>query len=603
MTNRNTFSQVPTDVASSSAALAALEVECRRRLTVESNTNGDWFMDVARVLAQSESNENAHLQVEILLLIVQWAYKEGRPDDGMLAASRALERAVFVNAKSLQRRALGHLGILHYGKRNLAEATICFAKAFEIAESLGDRAGKCGAIANLAATRLEAGLLDESIKLNRYVIDLSLGEEHLRNLATEAHHNIALASLFIGDLLTASEHMNSALKSLREPNSAFLGLTRVMMEFTFVKILIQKNRLDTARERMQLAVDYANKVNSRPAKRHAELSVALFEAATGQTDIALTRLAAIESEIEFTDPAFRDFLEVELLCNRFAGQEQFARYYRRKHLSSLAQFQRAQANRQIAAIRQSITSRSERDLRSQLEALSVLTELREEPTGEHALRVGRIARGLAGALGYPAAEANRIELAARFHDIGKLAVPDAILSKHNELTPTEMEIMRRHTVEGCQLLVDLIAAGEGNRKLRREDVDVLRMAAQVALHHHECWDGSGYPRRLAAECIPEAARIVAVADAYDELTHARPYRAPLSSRDAIFQIKTSSGKHFDPRLTEVLPGLMKEVLAEPMVHEPTYEGAEPFVLANRVIQRIIGDVSTGAVMFEDIVRR
>lgn len=590
------------DVNVSRAALISLEKEARHRLSLGSGSNDIWFLGAGATLSRAPLHSNPQLQIEVLLLIVQWAYKEGRPQDAIPFAGAALDFATVANAPSLLRRAWSHMGLLHFALRSFSDATISFAKALEIADTLGDRVGKCSAIANLAAARLEAGLIDESVKLNKYVIDLGSGEEHLRSLVTEAHHNIALASILVGDVKSAVQHMNEAIQHLREPNNGFVGLGRVMMEFTFTKILVRANELGLARERMRLAADFAELVKSAPAHRHAELARALCDAASGQTDIALTRLAGIEKEIAITDFAFRDFLEVELLCNRLAGKEQYARHYNRKYLSNLAQFQRAVANGEIARIKQSMYRRSQGDFRAQLEALIILTELREEPTGEHSLRVGRISRRLALAAGHSRDVVDRVETAARLHDIGKIAIPDAILLKRDELSDTEMDIVRRHTVEGCQVLSELLATAEAIPHAAIADIEVLRLAADIALHHHERWDGGGYPRRLAGNSIPELAQIVALADALDELTHVRPYKEPLSMGEALRRIEASSGKQFDPALVGLLPKIIDEPISgSPDFLGPPLEEAIPFVVANRVISRIAGTVLNGRGSEEQLV--
>ena len=561
-------------------ALATLEQEARRRLASVETSSDDWFLQIGAALLHGDSLAGSEFGIELLLLVAQWAYKEGKSNEGMPAARKALDLSLAAKAPSLQRRAWSHIGILNFGLRNFSDASICFAKALEIASSQGDRAGKCGAIANLAAARLEAGLIDESIRLNQYVVSLASGVEELRRLSTEAHHNIALASLFLGDLDTAVLHTNAAIQLLLETNNAFLGLSRVMMEFTFAKVLIKANDLSRAQERVLAATNYADKVHSRPARIHCELARALYEAASGKIDVAFTRLAAVEQGIKSTDAAFRDFLEVELMCHRYAGKEDFARYYNKKHLSNLAEYQRNTANARIALIKQSLVASESRDLRSQLEALSILIEQREEPTGRHAARVGRIARELAVASGYRQQDATVLEVAARLHDIGKLAIPDAILSKRDELSATETKIVRRHTTEGCQLLTDILAIAA---ERKAPDYEVLRQAADIALHHHENWDGSGYPRRIAGEAIPLAARIVAIADTFDELTYRRPYKAAVSHRDAVRRIISSAGQQFDPQLTEFLPRI-----ADAFGDEPLGDiGDSPFEIANRLIERIL----------------
>ncbi len=587
------------------AGLSALERTTRYHLSLAGQPNPRWFSDLASALMGSRSEIGVELRVEILSLIVQWLYKEGRFEEGFPLAQKALALAVTSNAPALQRKAWNHIGILNIGMHSLTEATVCFVNSLAIANEIGDRVGKCAALANLAAARLEAGLIDESIKLNQYVVDLVQGDEHLRTLQTEAHHNIALGALLLEDLDLAKVHMESTMKLLHEPSTQLHAYKRIAMELTFTKILVKLDNRETASERAKLAEQYAGMVGTRPARIQSELAKALLDAVEGRADIALTRLSQVEELVRMSDPGFRDFLEVELICNRYAGRDRFTRYYNKKHLSSLAEFQRSIANRQVGAIRKILTTKgaaASRDLlllprelresphtqdaHKQLEALALLAELREEPAGGHSLRVGHLAASIALAIGFTDAQARVLELAARLHDIGKLAIPDSILLKRQKLSNTEVEIMRRHTTEGCQMLTEmLVAIEQSNERSRLGEMELLRFAAEIALHHHEWWDGSGYPRRIVGTAIPQIARITALADVFDELTHARPYKKALSPERALEHMGELSGRQFDPDLYAELVKLTRA--SQPLSpcdskHNP------PFLEANRIIERIVG---------------
>lgn len=170
-----------------------------------------------------------------------------------------------------------------------------------------------------------------------------------------------------------------------------------------------------------------------------------------------------------------------------------------------------------------------------LERLAVASEYRDDVTGRHTRRVGRISELLAIEVGLPAAQVELIRLAATLHDVGKIGISEQILNKPGRLTPEEFEVMQAHTVIGGKLL-------SGGRS------ELTRMSEQIALTHHERWDGSGYPHGLKGEEIPIAGRIVALADVFDALTHARPYKEDWSLKDAIAEIQGLSGRQFDPRV-------------------------------------------------------
>jgi putative two-component system response regulator len=169
--------------------------------------------------------------------------------------------------------------------------------------------------------------------------------------------------------------------------------------------------------------------------------------------------------------------------------------------------------------------------------LTAALERRSADTSAHQRRIARNAGQLAEAMGWSQEEKHALELAASMHDIGKLAMPHRVLAKPGALHPLERKIVQTHTVVGALLLLGKAGAW-------------VRLARSIALHHHERWDGRGYPRRLAEEAIPAGARIVAVADVYDALTHPRVYRPAFPASRAVEYMRQQSGRQFDPRVIE-----------------------------------------------------
>ena len=180
-------------------------------------------------------------------------------------------------------------------------------------------------------------------------------------------------------------------------------------------------------------------------------------------------------------------------------------------------------------------------------ALGRAAEYKDNETGRHVIRMSRYAQIVARQMGYSEHDADELAHAAPMHDVGKIGIPDAILGKPGRLTPAEWQIMQQHTVIGARIL------GEHRSGL-------LRMAATIALNHHEKWDGTGYPHGLAAEEIPHAARLVAVADVFDALTSERPYKPAWTIQDAVSLIQRESGRHFDPDVAEAFLDCLPAVL-------------------------------------------
>jgi PAS domain S-box-containing protein len=186
-------------------------------------------------------------------------------------------------------------------------------------------------------------------------------------------------------------------------------------------------------------------------------------------------------------------------------------------------------------------SRTRRELEeAQFEMLARLTaaaEFHDDNTGQHTRRVGDVSVTIARRLGLPCEQVDLIGRAAPLHDVGKIAIPDAILGKSGRLTCPEFEQMKTHTTIGAQMLAGSAFA-------------LLEMAEEIALTHHERWDGTGYPAGLEGDAIPIAGRIVAVADVFDALTHERPYKEAWSEDDALAEMAAQSGRQFDPQVLD-----------------------------------------------------
>jgi putative two-component system response regulator len=184
-----------------------------------------------------------------------------------------------------------------------------------------------------------------------------------------------------------------------------------------------------------------------------------------------------------------------------------------------------------------------------LRRLALMAEYRDDDTHKHTERVARTAKLLAQELGLDDEFVAKINHAAPLHDVGKVGIPDEILLKPGKLTDDEFEIIKTHTVIG-------------GRILSKSRFPVVRMAMEIAFTHHEHWDGSGYPSGLRGEGIPTAGRIVAVADAFDVMTHARPYKQAQPVEHSVEEIKRCSGRQFDPRIVDAFMRLDHHALVD-----------------------------------------
>ncbi len=174
-------------------------------------------------------------------------------------------------------------------------------------------------------------------------------------------------------------------------------------------------------------------------------------------------------------------------------------------------------------------------------------EYRDNETGNHIIRMSKYSELLAQAAGFDTEQCNLILNASPMHDIGKIGIPDRVLLKPGKLDAEEWAVMQTHVAIGAEIL-------SGHHS------ELMNMARDIALSHHEKWDGSGYPKGLAGEGIPVVGRIVALSDVFDALTSERPYKKAWSVEDAVAEIQRSRGSHFDPGLTDLFVEILPQIL-------------------------------------------
>jgi len=205
---------------------------------------------------------------------------------------------------------------------------------------------------------------------------------------------------------------------------------------------------------------------------------------------------------------------------------------------------------QSAALEDIVAERTEELYNTRLEIirrLGVAAEYRDNETGLHIVRMSKYCYVLALGMGMNEAEANLVLNAAPMHDVGKIGICDSILNKPGKLTLAEWEIMVTHTTIGSEIIGD-------------HGYDLMVAAKRIALTHHERWNGSGYPHGLSKENIPIEGRIAAIADVFDALTSARPYKAAWPVDKACEYILQERGAHFDPGLVDVFEANLGDIL-------------------------------------------
>jgi putative two-component system response regulator len=254
---------------------------------------------------------------------------------------------------------------------------------------------------------------------------------------------------------------------------------------------------------------------------------------TADSSVAL-RVAALEK-------GCTDFLTKPIILPELQARAQ--------NLLRMRQGQRALSDHAavLSARVDAATDQLRQQARELVRRLARAAEFRDPETGAHVERMANYSRLIAERMGLDGEECRQITQAAPMHDIGKVGIPDAILLKPGRLTEPEMEVMKQHTIIGHKIL-------EGSKHL------LIKRAAEIALSHHEKFNGAGYPHGLAGEAVPLSCRIVAVADVFDALTSARPYKGPWPLDDARAYLSAQSGVSFDPACVDAFLRGWREAL-------------------------------------------
>jgi len=517
-------------------------------------------------------------RVEGLLLSAQFSYVSGQPFAGLEHASLAVDCARRMQERSALRKALTFHGILLADTGNIATAVECYAEALELAEVLHDLRAETPVWVNLGNALCFAGQLNEAVACFERVVALSDSEASLAAFRPAAFTNIAGICLYLQEHAKGLRSIKAAIECAGEPQTATDKLARVAAENSYARLLLEVDSLDRAKERCELAKRYARESKSERAELLAALAEGLCEVHAGLIDVGVSRLSQALDRARVLKSLLRDALLAMVKAQEVAGKPDVALVYLRELMMHTKKTQQENALRhhrlhlenlarqQQVSTEDFVMERHEQSLRGKLaeqvaqqelmksriemlERLAVTAELRDDSTGEHSYRVGRLASLLGQEYGCDDQTCFMLDLAARLHDIGKIGIPDGILLKPDRLTEAEREIMKTHTTVGAELLA-------------QSQMPHMQMAEDIARFHHEWWDGSGYPNGIGGAAIPIAARITALADVFDALTHRRPYKEPWPVARALEEIAYLKAHQFDPELTDLFIALIRRLQRE-----------------------------------------
>jgi putative two-component system response regulator len=547
---------------------------------------------VERVYPTLQALSPSTALVDCLLDVATHHFVSGHAERALDPSDEAAEAARAVADRRRLWRALNTGGVMSFNTLDYPGALRKLNEALQLANEIGDTECRTKTIGNIGSAHHNAGQYADSTEALENVVRATEGNASFARLREAALGNIAYQSLLMRDIPRGIAAAEQALRTVSEDMNAVEAVARVNLESVYVRLLIEVRQFDTARERARLAKKIAIESGAPLALNQALGAEGMAEVAAGATDIGLTRLKKmVEDARHGPEAQLREALLVSARGYQLAGKPDVAslnmheimtingrvrtallKMHHERHLKAAqrewnARYSAAEAEQRLelmAQLESGILAKSSAEF---LEAAALAAELYDDSTGYHVFRVGTMSSEVAKAFGMDKQTCGLIEVAARWHDIGKGVIPVAILNKPGRFTPDERTIMETHAAEGARLIREMTTGGAQ-----------MHIAEEIAHFHHEKYDGTGYPNRLKGNQIPLSARITALADVFDALTHRRCYKEAWTITDALAEIQRGRGTHFDPELTDifmtVVPRLIREsgdletYLAAPGVDSP-----------------------------------
>ncbi len=514
-------------------------------------------------------------QLKLMLDTVRFLYVSGQAFRAIPIAQKARALGLETSQPKATLDALIALGICAADSGGLPDAMEAYADALSLAQGLSDPIGQGKVWLNLGAALIYSGLYREALacfdKADTFA-SVETGLEHTRPVIFA---NIAVCHLNLDEIRLGLIAIERAVELSPNPKDTHALLNRALAENHYTRLLLEVNNFAGAKERAKLCRQFAIGSKSPRADIFASVAEGLAEVFSGQSDVGITRLTKTLERAKTLKITIREVLVALVKAFEFVGKPDQALTYLRQlmdfqsatqrqnvlqhvklHLERLHPIFEDEANaiRRLTTRQEVLEGRIAKQalFKAQVESMermAVVAELRDDSTGAHSYRVGRLASLLAKESGCDEEMIFMIDIAARLHDIGKVGIPDGILLKPAKLNAAERDVMKTHTIIGAEVLAN-------------SNIAHMQTAEEIARFHHEWWDGSGYPLGLSGEKIPLAARITALADVFDALSHKRPYKEAWTLDSTLTEIMALRGRQFDPDLTDVFLGLVAKLRRE-----------------------------------------
>jgi len=477
-------------------------------------------------------------------------------------------------AQAQLRRALSIQGLILTATRNTPDALRSLLQALELAERMEDIKGVAAAWVNIAVTFFDATLYNDArVCYERGAVTASSIEDPALGvyLTCRALYGAAQCDLYLHEYLPGVDACEEALQLVEDPKDREQEQLRALVEATYAQLLLALHRTEDAAAHAVVAREMAARSGAARAKIAAATVSGLVEVYRGNVDVGISRIVAVRDQSKILASSYHEALRASVDAYEKAGQpdralsmnRELMMHVRNLHREAIMQQQQQHLQRlglpdhDAASLRaiedkdEALKKKLEDAAAKQgefLEHMALTVELREEDSGEHAFRVAMWAHLLALEHGIEPDEAQRIELAARLHDIGKVVIPDSVIRKRTALSQGERQLVETHAATGADFLI-------------RAKVPYAALAEEIARYHHEAWSGAGYPDGISGDAIPLAARIVGLCDAFDSLVHERPWRSAWRVEEALGHLVRESSRQFDPALVEAFIPLVRRIHA------------------------------------------
>ena len=514
-------------------------------------------------------------QLKLMLDAVRFFYVSGQAFRAIPIAQKARALGLESSEPNATLDALIALGICCADSGGLPDAMEAYSDALSLSTGLSDRFREGKVWLNLGVALMYGGLYREALGCFEKADAIAHVEVGLAPAHPVIFSNIALCHLNLDEIRPGLIAIERAVDLLREPKDPHGMLNRAIAENHYTRLLLEVSNFEGAKEHAKSARQFAAESKSPRADISAAVAEGLADVFSGQTDLGITRLVNTFERARTLKITTREVLVALVKAFEFVGNPDKALYYLRQlleyqsatqkqnvlqhvklHLEQLHPSLEDEANaiRRLTTREEVLEGRIAKQalFKAQVESMermAVVAELRDDSTGEHSYRVGRLASLLAKEAGCDEEMVFMIDIAARLHDIGKVGIPDGILLKPAKLNAAERNVMKTHTTIGAEVLAN-------------SNIAHMNTAEEIARYHHEWWDGTGYPLGLGGEKIPQAARITALADVFDALAHKRPYKQAWTLDSTLTEIMSLKGRQFDPLLTDLFLGLVARLRRE-----------------------------------------